>query len=48
MYFVKVFAHGAVGRFHNGVITGSPSLVSVAFIRVRMGIFNDSFFGKNT
>jgi hypothetical protein len=28
--------------------TGSPSSVSVAFIRVCMGIFNNSFFGKNT
>jgi hypothetical protein len=28
--------------------TGSPSSVSVAFIRVGMGILNDSFFAKNT
>jgi hypothetical protein len=33
--------------FVSGFPTGSPSSVSVAFIRVCMGIFNDSFFGKN-
>jgi hypothetical protein len=27
--------------------TGSPSSVYVAFIRVYIGIFDDSFFGKN-
>jgi hypothetical protein len=31
-----------------GNTTGSPSSVYVAFIRVCMGIFNDSLFGKNT